>query len=178
MSDSEELKKQKKREANKKYQEKIKRKLEEAEKRSRIGSEPRDPESEEEAEAEFSDQEAEPEETEERLMIDKKAYLYLLEKAKKGEAIEEPVKQVELKPKAPKDEIKEDPNSFFFLLKNSFKTTAISILPVVTLQLALHGGKLLTNLNSRSQSGNTLSQSNKQPQHHTMDFGLPSVNAL
>ena len=176
--DETELKKLKKRESNKKYQEKIKKKLEEAEKMSKVGSEPKD---EDEIES-SSDEEAEEAPEEESYVLDKKAYLYLLEKAKLGESIEEEKpEKVEKKPEKPNIEpkvVQEDPNSFFFQLKNSFKTTAISLIPVLTMQIALHGGKLLTSSTNNSRSKSISTQPNKQPSQFTTDFGLPVVNAL
>ena len=179
MSDLE-LKKLKKRESNKRYQEKIKRKLEEVDKMSKVGSEPQD----EDREDIFHDTDEEGKDENpdvDSYVLDKKTYLYLLEKAKQGERMEGQQEKIDDKQPAPPSQPKpltEDPNSFFFQLKNSFKTTAISMLPVVTLQLMMHGGKLLTNSTSNSRSSNTGSQLNKQPQQHTMDYGLPVVNAL
>ena len=176
-----ELKKQKKRESNKKYQEKIKKKLEEAEKMSKVGSEPKD-EDEIESSSDEEAEEAPEEDPEESYVLDKKAYLYLLEKAKLGESIEEEKpEKVEKKPEKPNIEpkvVQEDPKSFFFQLKNSFKTTAISLIPVLTMQIALHGGKLLTSSTNNSQSKSMQNQPNKQPSQFTTDFGLPVVNAL
>ena len=174
MSDSGLSEKQlKKRESNIKYREKLKQRLNE----SKL-EEPKVEEPVPEVEP-AKEQEQEPEaEADDTLIIDKKAYLYLLEKARQNETepLEKP--KEETKKEEPRSAKEEDKDSFFFLLKNSFKTTAISLIPVLTMQLAVHGGRLLTSSTNNFQSKRTLSQSNKQPTQPMTDYGLPSVNAL
>ena len=177
MSDSGLSEKQlKKRESNIKYREKLKQRLNESKLEEQLVPNVDEPVPEVEP---AKEQEQEPEaEADDTLIIDKKAYLYLLEKARQNEAeaLEKP--KEETKKEEPRSAKEEDKDSFFFLLKNSFKTTAISLIPVLTVQLAVHGGRLLTSSTNNSPSKRTLSQSNKQPTQPMTDYGLPSVNAL
>ena len=176
----------KKRESNKKYREKIKQKLEEpkplapAQEPPVPSTEPRAPSPEPRAPSPEPDLDPEEEDIEDKLVIDKQAYLYLLEKARQNETIEKPEPKPEEKrvEKKPSEQVEEDRSSFFFQLKNSFKTTAISLIPVLTMQLAVHGGRFLTSSTNNSRSKPTSSQQSGQPELSTMDYGLPAVNAL
>jgi hypothetical protein len=119
---------------------------------------------------------------EETYLLDKKSYLFLLEKARQNEKVEEPIKET------PKEIAKIEPiqtsnePSFFFLIKNQFKNTAISLLPILTLQLTMIGGKYIMNSrpNSTSTQSTTHTQNQQRNSHQqsTQDFSLPNINSL
>jgi hypothetical protein len=126
-------------------------------------------------------------ENEETFVLDKKSYLYLLEKARSNEQAKETPK-VEPKetpkvetPKTESPKQNEEP-SFFFLIKNQFKTTAISLLPVLTIQMTMLGAKYIMasqpNLISMKSTTNTPNQQKQQHQQYTQEFVLPQVNSL
>lgn len=107
----------KKKEANIRYREKMKKKLEEAETVSKSASQPEDAD-EKPPEIEEVEETIEGGDEEEKFVLDKKAYFYLLEKAKLGESMTDKVEEKPQKEK-PKEQDKkpeptEDPNSFFF----------------------------------------------------------------
>lgn len=126
-------------------------------------------------------------ESEETYMLDKKSYLYLLEKARSNEKSKEETPKVETKetpketPKVESPKQSEDP-SFFFLIKNQFKTTAISLLPILTIQMTMLGAKYIMNsrpnLMLMNSTTNTPNQQKQQHQQYTQEFVLPQVNSL
>jgi hypothetical protein len=114
--------------------------------------------------------------SEDSYVLDKKTYMYLLEKAKQQETAEEKPRKTEDKPEEPKPTT--DQPTFFQLVGNSFKATAVSLIPILTIQAMMHGGKLLTNLKPSSPSKSISPPSNPSRTQPTQDFVLPSVNYL
>ena len=174
----------KKREANKKYREKLTQEQNTEEPPQRTQEpEPKTQEPEQRTqepeqrteEPGTEEEEDQGTETEETFVLDKKTYLYLLEKAKKNETVE--IEKTQPQEKKPEPPINNGP-SFFQLVGANFKTTAISLIPILTIQVLMHGGKLLTNSTRNIQSKGTSQQQNNMGYPSMQDYALPSVNSL
>jgi hypothetical protein len=175
----------KKKQANQKYREKIRQQLEMTQKSHdapKVEDAPQDASQDAPQDAQDASQDGyeDAQDEAEEYVLDKKTYNYLLEMARLGQEQEAQPEQPPkpTKPKPDPVEPKQQEDGFFFLVKNQFKATAISLLPILTLQVAMHGGKLLANWNSTSQSNNASNQSKKPQQQYTQEFVLPSVNSL
>lgn len=194
MSETQMTEKQlKKRESNLKYREKLKQRLESVVEpaNSDLSCVDNSIEQEKSPQNDITETNAEINETsetheteaEESFVLDKKTYQYLLEKASQnvsGPPTPKPESPITAnKQNDPNTANKpEDPNSFFFQLKSSFRTTAISLIPVLTMQMFVHGSRYLANSRRSSPPSVSSTQSDRQQQLPASTFALPTVNSF
>jgi hypothetical protein len=123
---------------------------------------------------------------EDHIVLDKKAYEFLLKQAKKAIT---PITQ-SVTPITPitqsvtpitqsatpitQSVTPNSENDFFFLIKKHFimtaKTTIASVLPIIMMQGAMHGAKYMQNLQKQSQLSNTQHQLNNMQTQPTQSF--------
>lgn len=167
---------EKRKQYNLKYRQKMREKEEEKEEQKEEKEKEKEEQEEDETEEKEEIQEQEEQEEEDTVYINRKAYEYLCEKARKGIAIESThpqKKEIITNKKLPlKEEKKED--SFFFQMMNQMKRHAVSSLAsagsVLALSLAIRGSQYCWNsMNiSRCINGTTTTStpSNRTPAPH------------
>ena len=114
-------------------------------------------------------------------VLDKKTYLYLLEKAKKAEELLKTPEETRPKanPEAPKEPIPTPTGNFFFQqVKQNLLATAASLLPILVIQGAIHGGKYLMSSTNKQDVIHTTTHAKDLSPQPTLTFELPVVNSL